>query len=119
MRLVNSNLSDLVQNRTFLHVGLCHGLMGHSIPCDSVGPAPHETIPVVGQESRDLASLHRGHNCLEMLAVFLSVKRFSSYLKVSHTSQDKQHTVVPYLNDQGVLCSRPLCRLARHVVLWA
>lgn len=59
-------------------------------------------------------------NRLELLAVLLALKRFLPYLKGYHVLiRTDNMTVVSYLNHQGGLRSRPLYRLAEHVLLWA
>ncbi|XP_059381433.1 uncharacterized protein LOC132116575, partial [Carassius carassius] len=59
-------------------------------------------------------------NKLELLAVFLALQYFSSLLTGRHVLLRTDNTaVVAYLNHQGGLRSRPLCRLARRILLWS
>ncbi len=58
-------------------------------------------------------------NRLELLAVFLALQHFSRLLNGRHVLVRMDNTtVVSYLNHQGGLRSRTLCRLARNVLLW-
>ncbi len=55
-------------------------------------------------------------NRLELLAFFLALHNFSRLLNGRHVLVRMDNTtVVLYLNHQGGLSSRPLCRLARNV----
>ncbi len=57
-------------------------------------------------------------NRLEMLAVFLALKNFLADLKGHHVLVHSDNTsVVSYLNHQGGLRSRPLCKLACQILL--
>ncbi|KAI5090783.1 hypothetical protein C0J45_19644 [Silurus meridionalis] len=59
-------------------------------------------------------------NCLEMLAVLLPLKRFLPDLRGHHVLTRSDNTsVVLYINHQGALCSCPLYRLVRQILLWA
>ncbi len=59
-------------------------------------------------------------NCLEMLVVFLALKNFLAYLRGHHVLVHSDNTsVVSYLNHQGGLRSRPLCKLACQILLWS
>lgn len=59
-------------------------------------------------------------NCLEMLAVYKALRSFLPDLhghNVLIPSNDM--SVVSYLNHQGGLRSRPLCKLAHQILLWS
>ncbi|XP_032365670.1 uncharacterized protein LOC116682766 [Etheostoma spectabile] len=59
-------------------------------------------------------------NCLEMLAVFRALRGFLPALLGHHVLVWSDNTaVVAYLNHQGGLRSRPLCRLAHQILLWS
>ncbi|XP_032363307.1 uncharacterized protein LOC116675969 [Etheostoma spectabile] len=59
-------------------------------------------------------------NCLEMLAVFRALRSFLPALLGHHVLVRSDNTaVVAYLNHQGGLRSRPLCRLAHQILLWS
>ncbi len=59
-------------------------------------------------------------NCLEMLAVFLALKNFLADLRGHHVLVHSDNTsVVSYINHQGGLRSRPLCKLACQILLWS
>ncbi len=59
-------------------------------------------------------------NCLEMLTVFQALKQFIPNLRGHHVLVHTDNTlVVSYINRQGGLRSRPLCRLACQILLWA
>ena len=59
-------------------------------------------------------------NRLELLAVFLALQYFSNLLTGRHVLlRSDNMAVVSYLNHQGGLRSRPLCRLARSILLWS
>ncbi len=57
-------------------------------------------------------------NRLEMLAVFLALKNFLAELRGHHVLVHSDNTsVVSYINHQGGLRSRPLCKLACQILL--
>jgi hypothetical protein len=59
-------------------------------------------------------------NCLEMLAVFRALRSFLPDLHGRHVLvRSDNMSVVSYLNHQGGLRSRPLCRLAHQILLWS
>ncbi len=63
--------------------------------------------------------LSRQINRLEMLAVFLALKNFLADLRGHHVLVHSDNTsVVSYINHQGGLRSRPLCKLACQILLW-
>ncbi len=58
-------------------------------------------------------------NCLEMLAVYKALRSFLPDLSGHHVLiRADNMSVVSYLNHQGGLRSRPLCRLAHQILLW-
>ncbi|XP_073720453.1 uncharacterized protein [Misgurnus anguillicaudatus] len=58
-------------------------------------------------------------NCLEMMAVFYALRCFIPHLRGHHVLVRTDNTsVVAYINHQGGLRSRPLYKLARHILLW-
>ncbi|KAA0701345.1 hypothetical protein E1301_Tti024361 [Triplophysa tibetana] len=64
--------------------------------------------------------LHWHINCLEMLAVIRALKYFLPVLRDHHVLIRTDNTaVVSYINHQGGLRSRPLCKLAHQVLLWS
>ncbi len=70
--------------------------------------------------------LWRGHhlswhiNRLEMLTVFQVLKDFFPDLRDHHVLVRTDNTaVVTYINHQGGLRSRPLCRLAHQILVWS
>ena len=67
------------------------------------------------------ADLQRSHiNYLELLAVFLTLKRFLSVLAGRHVLiRTDNTTTVAYINRQGGLRSRHLHMLARRLILWS
>ncbi len=59
-------------------------------------------------------------NHLEMLAVFLALKNFLADLRGHHVLVRSDNTsVVSYINHQGGVRSRPLCKLACQILLWS
>ncbi|XDV51917.1 hypothetical protein PO909_020709 [Leuciscus waleckii] len=59
-------------------------------------------------------------NCLEMLAVYKALRSFFPELRGHHVLIHSDNTSeVAYLNHQGGLRSRPLCRLAHQILLWS
>ncbi len=59
-------------------------------------------------------------NRLDMLAVFLALKNFLTDLRGHHVLVRSDNTsVVSYINHQGGLRSRPLCKLACQILLWS
>ncbi len=59
-------------------------------------------------------------NCLEMLAVYKALRSFLPELSGHHVLiRADNMSVVSYLNHQGGLRSRPLCRLAHQILLWS
>jgi hypothetical protein len=64
---------------------------------------------------------HSWHiNCLEMMAVFRALRSFLPDINGYHVLVRSDNTsVVAYLNRQGGLRSRPLCRLAHQIILWS
>ncbi len=55
-----------------------------------------------------------------MLAVFLALKNFLADLRGHHVLVRSDNTsVVSYINHQGGLRSRPLCKLACQILLWS
>ncbi len=84
-----------------------------------------ETGTALSLPSRDRPSSSYHHlswhiNCLEMLAVFLALKNFLAGLRGHHVLVRSDNTsVVSYLNHQGGLRSRPLCKLACQILLWS
>ncbi len=59
-------------------------------------------------------------NRLEMLAVFPALKNFLADLRDHHVLAHSDNTsVISYLNHQGCLRSRPLCKLACQILLWS
>ncbi len=59
-------------------------------------------------------------NHLEMLAVFLALKNFLADLRGHHVLVRSDNTsVVSYINHQGCVRSRPLCKLACQILLWS
>lgn len=77
-------------------------------------------------EGRSAQGLWRSHhlswhiNCLEMMAVFKALRYFLPDLRGHHVLVRTDNTsVVSYLNRQGGLRSRPLCKLAHQILLWS
>ncbi len=59
-------------------------------------------------------------NCLEMLAVFRALKHFLPDLRNYNVLVRTDNTaVVSYINHQGGLRSRPLCKLAHQILVWS
>ncbi len=59
-------------------------------------------------------------NCLELLAVWLALRRFSTLLHEKHILVRSDNTAtVAYINHQGGLRSRRMSQLARHLLLWS
>ncbi len=59
-------------------------------------------------------------NCLELLAVWLALRRFKRLLHDKHVLVHTDNTAtVAYINHQGGLRSRRLSQLARHLLLWS
>ncbi len=59
-------------------------------------------------------------NCLELLAVWLALRRFRTLLHEKHVLVRSDNTAtVAYINHQGGLCSRRMSQLARHLLLWS
>ncbi len=59
-------------------------------------------------------------NCLELLAVWLALRRFKVLLHDKHVLVRTDNTAtVAYINHQGGLRSRRLSQLARHLLLWS
>ncbi len=59
-------------------------------------------------------------NCLEMLAVFRALKHFLPDLRNHNVLVRTDNTaVVSYINHQGGLHSRPLCKLAHQILVWS
>ncbi len=86
---------------------LCHGLGGH----------------VQRARSRGLwtgPQLQWHINCLELLAVWLALRRFRTLLHEKHILVRSDNTAtVAYINHQGGLRSRRMSQLARHLLLWS
>ncbi len=77
-------------------------------------------------EGRSSQGLWKDHhlswhiNRLEMLAAFLALKDFLADLRGHHVLVHSDNTsVVSYINHQGGLRSRPLCKLACQILLWS
>ncbi len=77
-------------------------------------------------EGRSSQGLWKDHhlswriNRLDMLAVFLALKNFLTDLRGHHVFVRSDNTsVVSYINHQGGLRSRPLCKLACQILLWS
>ncbi len=77
-------------------------------------------------EGRSSQGLWKDHhlswriNRLDMLAVFLALKNFLTDLRGHHVRVRSDNTsVVSYINHQGGLRSRPLCKLACQILLWS
>ncbi|KAL0187925.1 hypothetical protein M9458_015024, partial [Cirrhinus mrigala] len=59
-------------------------------------------------------------NCLELLAVFLALRRFLPMLRHKHVLVHTDNTAtVAYINHQGGLRSRRMSQLARHLLRWS
>ncbi len=59
-------------------------------------------------------------NCLELLAVWLALRRFKVLLHDKHVLVRTDNTAtVAYINHQGGLRSRRMSQLARHLLLWS
>ncbi len=59
-------------------------------------------------------------NCLELLAVWLALRRFRTLLHEKHVLVRSDNTAtVAYINHQGGLRSRRMSQLARHLFLWS
>ncbi len=59
-------------------------------------------------------------NCLELLAVWLALRRFRMLLHEKHILVRSGNTAtVAYINHQGGLRSRRMSQLARHLLLWS
>ena len=65
--------------------------------------------------------LRQSHiNYLELLAVFLTLRRFLPYLQGQHVLvRTDNTTTVAYINRQGGVRSMTLCALARRLLLWS
>ncbi len=78
---------------------------------------------ISGHPARGLWSGHHltWHiNCLEMLAVFRALKHFLPDLRNHNVLVRTDNTaVVSYINHQGGLRSRPLCKLAHQILVWS
>ncbi len=77
-------------------------------------------------EGRSSQGLWKDHhlswriNRLDMLAVFLALKNFLTDLRGHRVLVRSDNTsVVSYINPQGGLRSRPLCKLACQILLWS
>ncbi len=77
-------------------------------------------------EGRSSQGLWKDHhlswhtNRLKILAVFLALKNFLADLRGHHVLVHSDNTsVVSYINNQGGLRSRPLCKLACQILLWS
>ncbi len=77
-------------------------------------------------EGRSSQGLWKDHhlswriNRLDMLAVFLALKNFLTDLRGHHVLVRSDNTsVVSYINHQGGLRSRPLCKLVCQILLWS
>ncbi len=58
-------------------------------------------------------------NCLELLAVWLALHRFKTLIHEKHVLVRTDNTAtVAYINHKGVLRSRRMSQLARHLLLW-
>ncbi|KAK5935334.1 hypothetical protein CgunFtcFv8_020703 [Champsocephalus gunnari] len=78
----------------------------------------YEGRPVRGLWSRDLQRSHI--NYLELLAVFLTLKRFLPFLRGHHVPvRTDNRTTISYINCQGGLRSLQLHMLARKLILWS
>ncbi len=97
-------------------------------PCRRVTLATDASL--TGWERSWVATLARGlwsghhltwHiNCLEMLAVFRALKHFLPDLRNHNVLVRTDNTaVVSYINHQGGLRSRPLCKLAHQILVWS
>ncbi len=59
-------------------------------------------------------------NCLELLAVWLALRRFRTLLHEKHILVRSDNTaIVAYINHQGGLRSRRMSQLSRHLLLWS
>ncbi len=59
-------------------------------------------------------------NCLELLAVWLALRRFRTLLHEKHILVRSDNTAtVAYINHQGGLRSRRMSQLAHHLLLWS
>ncbi len=59
-------------------------------------------------------------NCLELLAVWLALRRFRMLLHEKHILVRTDNTAtVAYINHRGGLRSRRMSQLARHLLLWS
>ncbi len=59
-------------------------------------------------------------NCLELLAVWLALRRFRTLLHEKHILVRSDNTAtVAYINHQDGLHSRRMSQLARHLLLWS
>ncbi|KAI2656000.1 ORF V: Enzymatic polyprotein [Labeo rohita] len=64
--------------------------------------------------------LHWHVSCLELLAVFLALRRFLSILRDKHVLVRTDNTAaIAYINHQGGLRSRRMSQFARHLLLWS
>ncbi len=67
----------------------------------------------------DRAQLQWHINCLELLAVWLALRRFKTLLHERHVLVRTDNTAtVAYINHQGRLCSHYMSQLAHHLLLW-
>ncbi len=59
-------------------------------------------------------------NCLELLAIWLALRRFRTLLHEKHVLVRSDNTAtVAYIKHQGGLRSRRMSQLARHLLLWS
>jgi hypothetical protein len=114
---------DMWRQPWFLSQGLVLGA-----PCRRVALATDASLTGWGavMSGRPAHGLWRGRrlawhiNRLEMLAVFRALKHFLPDLRGHHVLVRTDNTsVVSYINHQGGLRSRPLCRLAHQILVWA
>ncbi|KAI2647034.1 NLR family CARD domain-containing protein 3 [Labeo rohita] len=115
---------DMWRKPWFLNQGLVLGA-----PCRRVTLATDASLtgwggavisgrPALGLWSGRYLSWHI--NCLEMLAVFRALKFFLPDLRDRHVLVRIDSTaVVYYINHQGGLRSRPLYKLAHHILVWS
>ncbi len=86
---------------------LCHGLGSHVQWACSCGALDRAPTAVACQ-------------CLELLAVWLALRRFKTLLHDKHVLVRTDNTAtVAYINHQGGLRSRRMSQLARHLLLWS
>lgn len=80
--------------------------------------ATHEGRTVNGEWGPHMRSTHI--NCLELLAVHLSLKHFLPWLRGHHVLvRSDNSTVVAYINRQGGLGSPKLHTLAHRLIVWS